>query len=69
MADVQLSNIPKPVEEQILCVDVPNYLVPRINAVIDHAGRAGGLPGLRVEKIDFQKLYNSARAKRAAASH
>jgi preprotein translocase subunit SecB len=69
VADVQLSNIPKPVEEQVLCVDVPNYLISHINNVIDHAGRAGGLPGLQVEKIDFLELYNRARARRAAAGH
>lgn len=69
VAEVQLSNIPEPVEEQTLCVDVPNYLITHINNVIDHAGRAGGLPGLRVERINFLALYQSARAKRAAASH
>jgi protein-export chaperone SecB len=69
VADVLLTNIPEPVREQTLCVDVPKYLVEHINDVIDHAGRAGGLPGLKVEKIDFLALYKGATARRAAASH
>jgi len=69
MADVLMKNIPEPVREQILSVDVPKFLVENMNAVIDHAGRAGGLPGLKVEKIDFLELYKRDAARRLAASH
>jgi preprotein translocase subunit SecB len=69
VADVLLKNIPEPVREQTLSVDVPKFLIAHINDVIDHAGRAGGLPGLKVEKIDFLKLNKLATARRAAASH
>ena len=69
MADVLMKNIPEPVREQILSVDVPKYLVEHMNEVIDYAGRAGGLPGLKVEKIDFLELYKRDAARRLAASH
>ena len=67
-ADVMLSNIPAPVQEQTLCVDVPDFLIQHINAVIDHAARAGGLPALRVENINFLALYKQGRARRAAGT-
>jgi preprotein translocase subunit SecB len=68
-AEVELHNIPPPVQEQVLCVDVPTYLVAKINEVIDHAGRAGGLPGLKVDKTDFGAIYRGARRERASAAN
>ena len=66
-ADVELTQIPDQVRKQILSVDVPNYLMPHINQVIDHVARAGGFTELRIKKIDFLALYTNALRKKAQA--
>jgi protein-export chaperone SecB len=66
VADVELTQVPQPVQEQILSVDVPNFLMPQINAIIDYAVKAGGFTELKVKKIDFLALFNNARRRRVA---
>ena len=64
VADVELTQVPQQVQEQILSVDVPNFLMPQINQVIDHAAKAGGFSELKIRKIDFLALYNNARRRK-----
>lgn len=61
VARVRLENIPDPVRAQILHVDVPKYMLPRITQVIDYGAKAAGYPGLDVGAIDLLSAYLQQR--------
>jgi len=68
IADVELKLIPEPVQAQILAVDVANFMLPQINAVIDHAAKAGGFAELRIADVNFRALYNRSIRQPAATA-
>ncbi len=68
VADVELKLIPEPVQAQILAVDVASFMLPQINAVIDHAAKAGGFAELRIADMNFRALYNRSIRQSATAT-
>lgn len=57
VVEVMLHLIPPPVAPQILAVNVPTTMLPRLNSILALNGIFGGYPPIALDEVDFMRVY------------
>ncbi|HEY9035584.1 MAG TPA: protein-export chaperone SecB [Pseudomonadales bacterium] len=60
------NNIPEPQLDQVLRAFCPNILFPYLREAVDSLVVRGGLPALQLSPVNFDALYQQARAQQDA---
>lgn len=63
------SNIPEEQLDQVLRAFCPNILFPYLRETIDSLVVRGGLPALQLSPVNFDALYQQAKAQQAAKAN
>jgi preprotein translocase subunit SecB len=61
-AEVRLHNIPQPVAQEVLSVQVPQSIFPMVQQILVQATTAGGYPNVVLHDVDFRQTYLNALA-------
>jgi len=63
------SNIPEQQLDQVLRAFCPNILFPYLRETVDSLVVRGGLPALQLSPVNFDALYQQAKAQQAAKAN
>jgi len=66
-ADVRLHLVPQPVVDHVLGVEVPNFLIGFVKAVLEQNSRLAGYPPIDITNVDFRKMHYETVGARATA--